>query len=69
MNTISWAGPTTPLPMEINPRVVFERLFGGAGTLEQRLERMRTRRSILDSVVAVGDAAADRASAPATSRG
>ena len=29
MNTISWQGPTTPLPMEINPRVVFERMFGG----------------------------------------
>ena len=52
MNTIAWAGPTAPLPMEINPRVVFERLFGGAGTLDQRLERMRTRRSILDSVSA-----------------
>src|SRR4030095_12451307 len=50
MNTIAWAGPTAPLPMEINPRVVFERLFGGTGTLEQRMERMRTRRSILDSV-------------------
>ena len=50
MNTISWQGPTTPLPMEINPRVVFERMFGGAGTVEERLERMRTRRSILDSV-------------------
>src|SRR4029079_2352573 len=52
MNTIAWAGPTAPLPMEINPRVVFERLFGGAGTIEQRVERMRTRRSILDSVSA-----------------
>ena len=50
MNTISWQGPTSPLPMEINPRVVFERMFGGAGTVEQRIERMRTRRSILDSV-------------------
>jgi hypothetical protein len=50
MNTIAWAAPTVPLPMEINPRVVFERLFGGTGTLEQRMERMRTRRSILDSV-------------------
>ena len=52
MNTIAWSGPTTPLPMEINPRVVFERMFGGAGTIEQRVERMRTRRSILDSVSA-----------------
>ena len=50
MNTIAWSGPATPLPMEINPRVVFERMFGGAGTIEQRAERMRTRRSILDSV-------------------
>jgi len=50
MNTISWQGPTTPLPMEINPRVVFERMFGGTGTVDERLERMRTRRSILDSV-------------------
>ncbi len=32
MNTISWSTPTTPLPMEINPRVVFERLFGEGGT-------------------------------------
>ena len=32
MNTISWAGPTSPLPMETNPRVVFERMFGGPGT-------------------------------------
>src|SRR5215471_16940714 len=31
MNTISWAGPTSPLPMEINPRVAFERMFGRAG--------------------------------------
>ena len=31
-NTISWSTPTTPLPMEINPRVVFERLFGQPGT-------------------------------------
>jgi hypothetical protein len=36
--------------MEINPRVVFERLFGGGGTLEQRLARMRTDRSLLDFV-------------------
>jgi hypothetical protein len=50
MNTISWKTPTTPLPMEINPRVVFERLFGRPGTRAQRLERMREDRSILDSV-------------------
>ena len=50
MNTISWQGPTTPLPMEINPRIVFERLFGGTGTLAERVDRLRTRRSLLDSV-------------------
>jgi Protein of unknown function (DUF1552) len=50
MNTISWKNPTTPLPMEINPRVVFERMFGRPGTRGQRLERMQENRSILDSV-------------------
>jgi hypothetical protein len=50
MNTLNWQTPTTPLPMEINPRVVFERLFGGGGTLEQRLARMRADRSLLDFV-------------------
>ena len=50
MNTIAWKTPTTPLPMEINPRIVFERMFGQPGTSTQRLERMRRDRSILDSV-------------------
>jgi hypothetical protein len=50
MNTISWAGETAPLPMEINPRVAFERMFGRAGTPAQRLARMRENRSILDSI-------------------
>jgi Protein of unknown function (DUF1552) len=50
MNTLNWQTPTTPLPMEINPRVVFERLFGGGGTADQRLTRMRTDRSLLDFV-------------------
>jgi len=50
MNTISWKTPTTPLPMEINPRIVFERMFGRPGTRTQRLERMQEDRSILDSV-------------------
>ena len=51
MNTLNWQTPTTPLPMEINPRVVFERLFGSGGTAEDRLARMRTDRSLLDFVV------------------
>ena len=49
-NTISWSSPTTPLPMEINPRVVFERLFGEPGTPEQRAARRQRSRSILDFV-------------------
>src|SRR5688572_7473615 len=48
MNTISWTSPTTPQPMEINPRVVFERLFGRAGTVEQRKARRERDRSLLD---------------------
>jgi hypothetical protein len=50
MNTLNWQTPTTPLPMEINPRVVFERMFGGGRTSDERLARMRTDRSILDFV-------------------
>jgi hypothetical protein len=56
MDTISWATPTTPLPMEINPRVVFERMFGRPGTAEQRRQRMKRNRSVLDSIA--DDAAA-----------
>jgi len=49
-NTFSWRSPTTPLPMEHNPRVVFERLFGEGGTGEQRAARLADDRSILDAV-------------------
>jgi hypothetical protein len=50
-NTISWRTPTTPLPMELNPRLVFERMFsGGGGTPEQQAARLRRRQSILDVV-------------------
>lgn len=51
MNTLSWRSPTTPNPMEINPRKVFERLFGQGGTVAQRLARQAEDRSILDAVV------------------
>src|SRR5665213_3781889 len=51
-NTISWRTPTTPLPMEINPRVVFDRLFGDGGTTTERMVRLQRERSILDSVTA-----------------
>jgi hypothetical protein len=50
MNTISWKTPTTPMPLETNPRVVFERLFGRPGSPEARMRRMQQNRSILDSV-------------------
>ncbi len=49
-NTIAWRTPTTPLPMEHNPRVVFERLFGEGGTSAERAARLREDRSILDAV-------------------
>ena len=49
-NTISWSDPTTPLPMERDPRVAFERLFGSGGTPEDRLNRRREDRSILDTI-------------------
>jgi hypothetical protein len=50
MNTMSWRTPTTPMPMEINPRVVFDRMFGDGATTEERLRRIETQRSILDAV-------------------
>jgi len=49
-NTISWATPTNPLPMELNPQVVFERMFGDGSSVEQRLARRSRDRSILDSL-------------------
>ena len=50
MNTLSWESETRPLPMEINPRTVFEQLFGGGGTKADRVARMRADRSLLDFV-------------------
>jgi hypothetical protein len=51
MSTISWRTPSQPLPMEINPRVVFERMFGGeAATARERLARLEQNSSILDGV-------------------
>jgi hypothetical protein len=49
-DTISWSSATSPLPMERDPRVVFERLFGAGGTAKERSERSREDRSILDRV-------------------
>jgi Protein of unknown function (DUF1552) len=55
MNTLCWTSPTTPLPMEINPRVGFERMFGRAGSAAQRRAHQAEDLSILDSVT--GDVA------------
>jgi len=49
-NTIAWASPTTPLPMELNPQVVFERMFGSGSSPEQRAARRERNQSILDSI-------------------
>jgi hypothetical protein len=51
-NTLSWRSPTTPLPMENDPRVVFERLFGGSDSTDPTAWRLRRRedQSILDAV-------------------
>jgi hypothetical protein len=49
-NTISWSSPTDPLPMELNPQVVFERMFGDGTTVEQRAARRKRDQSILDSL-------------------
>jgi len=49
-NSISWPTPTRPLPMEINPQVVFQRLFGDGSTPEERAARRREDQSILDSI-------------------
>ena len=49
-NTISWSTPAQPLPMELNPQVVFERMFGDGSTADQRSARRKRDRSILDSL-------------------
>ena len=50
VNTFSWRSATTPLPMENNPRQVFERLFGDSAGGDARARQLRTERSILDWV-------------------
>ena len=50
VNSTSWRTATSPLPMENNPRAVFERLFGDGGSVSARLTQMRVDRSILDLV-------------------
>ncbi len=48
-NNLSWSSPTTPLPSEAHPRIVFERLFGEGGSLAERRASLRGRASLLDS--------------------
>ena len=50
-NSISWQSPTSPLPMENNPRLVFEKLFGTGSTDAERRARRQESRSLLDSVM------------------
>ena len=52
MNSLCWSSPTTPIPMENRPRVVFERLFGDNDSTDPavRLRQIQRDRSILDSV-------------------
>lgn len=49
-NNLSWSSPTTPLPAEAHPRLVFENLFGEGGTPEERRAALRKRASLLDSI-------------------
>jgi len=49
-NTLSWKSATLPLPMENNPQIVFERLFGDGSTEAQRRERRSQAKSLLDSI-------------------
>src|SRR5687768_14047527 len=51
-NTLSWRDDTSPLPIGINPRVTFERLFGETGSTAERLGRLKQKQSMLDSVLA-----------------
>ena len=49
-NNLSWSSPTTPLPSEAHPRIVFERLFGEGGSAADRRAALKRRASLLDSV-------------------
>jgi len=65
-DTISWQGPSSPLPMQNNPQVVFERLFGDGNTAEQRAMRRNQSLSLLDSVR--GEASSLQQKLPAADR-
>src|SRR6185312_14812990 len=63
-NTIAWQGPKSPLPMENNPQVVFERLFGDGSNEAERAARRAEARSLLDSVT--GEVASLQRTLPAS---
>jgi hypothetical protein len=65
-DTIAWQGPNSPLPMENNPQVIFERLFGDGNTASERQARRAQSLSLLDSVL--GDASALQRTLPASDR-
>ncbi len=65
-DTISWQGPTSPLPMQNNPQVVFERLFGDGSTDAERRARRQQSLSLLDSVL--GEASSLQRKLPAGDR-
>jgi Protein of unknown function (DUF1552) len=50
-NALSWRDDFSPLPIGINPRVTFERMFGETGSTEQRTARLKEKQSLLDSVM------------------
>ncbi len=50
-DTLAWRTDTDPLPVSINPRVTFERMFGETGSREFRAQRLEERQSLLDSVI------------------
>src|SRR6202521_1339635 len=50
VNSVSWAGPTKPLPHEANPQLVFERLFGDGSNSQERQARKQAKASLLDAV-------------------
>lgn len=50
-DTLAWREDTRPLPVSINPRVTFERMFGESGTPEFRARRLQEKQSLLDSVL------------------
>jgi hypothetical protein len=65
-DTIAWQGPNSPLPMENNPQVVFERLFGDGNTAAERESRRAQSISLLDSVL--GEASTLQRTLPASDR-